>query len=419
MAFRDLFRDTLDTLWAHKLRTFLTMFGIAWGTISITLMVAAGEGLRVGQERQMETFGRDIMIVFAGRTSMQAGGMRAGRDIHWLDTDYQVVKEQSPSCENVLPELRRSSVNIRSAYNSATLEVAASLPAFAYIRSLSVAQGRFYNWNDQNNAYRVAFLGSDVAKQLFASRETLGRNVYLNDIPYTVIGVMEHKEQNNSYDGMDITKVYVPFSTMEQDFPDPPPAQSHTIDNLLVTPRSFADDEACQAQVRRSLASIHHFDPSDKEAASIWDTVENAIEFRTMTDGMKYFLGAVGLVSLLLGGIGVMNIMLVAVRERTREIGVRKAVGATSRTILWQFFVETLIVVFLSGGLGMGLAYGICWLVDLLPQPQFFAGLLPTWQSGVLSGALLGTVALLAALYPANRAASVDPIESLRYEAGG
>ncbi len=419
MAFRDLFRDTIETLWAHKLRTFLTMFGIAWGIISIILMVAAGEGLRVGQERQMETFGKDIMIVFAGRTSMQAGGMRAGRDIHWDSTDYQIVEAQSPSCEYVLPELQRSEINIRSPYNSATLEVTSSLPPFAIIRSISVAEGRFYNWNDQNKAHRVAFLGSDVAKQLFASKESLGGTVYLNDIPYTVIGVMEHKEQNNSYDGMDVTKVYIPFSTMEQDFPDLPPAQPHTIDNLLVTPRSFAKDEDCQGQVRRSLGLIHHFDPRDKEAASIWDTVENAREFRTMTDGMKYFLGAVGIVSLLLGGIGVMNIMLVAVRERTREIGIRKAVGATSGAILWQFFVETMMVVFLSGGFGMGVAYGLCWLVDLLPQPQFFAGLLPTWQSGILSTGLLGSVALLAALYPARRAASVDPIESLRFEAGG
>ncbi|MEJ2007600.1 MAG: ABC transporter permease [Acidobacteriota bacterium] len=419
MALRDLFRDTIDNLWGHKLRTFLTMFGIAWGIVSIILMVAAGEGLRVGQAKQMETFGRDIMIVFAGRTSMQAGGMRAGRDIHWWDTDYIAVQKQAPSCEYVLPELRRSGVNIRSQYNSATLEVTASLPPFAYIRSISVAQGRFYNWNDQAKAHHVAFLGSDVRKQLFASHAAVGKTIYLNDIPYAVIGVMESKEQNNSYDGMDVTKVYVPFSTMQQDFPDPPPAPPYSIDNLLVTPRSFANDEACQSQVRRSLGLIHHFDPKDKEAASIWDTVENAKEFRTMTDGMKYFLGAVGLVSLLLGGIGVMNIMLVAVRERTREIGVRKAVGATSSAILWQFFVETLIVVFISGGVGMGVAYGICWLVDLLPQPAFFAGLLPTWQSGLLSSGLLGTVAVLAALYPASRAASVDPIESLRFEAGG
>ena len=418
MALRDLFRDTIDNLWGHKLRTFLTMFGIAWGIISIILMVAAGEGLRVGQAKQMETFGRDIMIVFPGRTSMQAGGMRAGRDIHWWNTDYLAVQTQAPSCQYVLPELRRSGINIRSQYNSATLEVTASLPPFAYIRSIGIAQGRFYNWNDQAKGHRVAFLGSDVRKQLFASKTAVGKTVYLNDIPYTIIGIMQSKEQNNSYDGMDVTKVYVPFSAMEQDFPDLPPAPQRSIDNLLVTPKSFADDEACQAQVRRSLGLIHNFDPRDKEAASIWDTVENAREFRTMTDGMKYFLGAVGLVSLLLGGIGVMNIMLVAVRERTREIGVRKAVGATSSAILWQFFVETLIVVFISGGVGMGVAYGICWLVDLLPQPAFFAGLLPTWQSGALSFGLLGTVALLAALYPANRAASVDPIESLRYEAG-
>jgi putative ABC transport system permease protein len=163
---------------------------------------------------------------------------------------------------------------------------------------------------------------------------------------------------------------------------------------------------------------LHHFDPDDKEAANIWDTVEEAKAFRLMTDGMKYFLGAVGLTTLFLGGLGVMNVMLVAVRERTREIGVRKAVGATGRSILWQFFVETLIVVFLSGGIGLGLGFGLCSLVNLLPMPPFFAGLLYTWESGLLAFALLGTVAILSALYPASSAAAVDPIEALRYEAG-
>ena len=147
--------------------------------------------------------------------------------------------------------------------------------------------------------------------------------------------------------------------------------------------------------------------------------MENAKAFQMIVDGMNYFLGAVGVTTLFLGGIGVMNVMLVAVRERTREIGVRKAVGATRRAILGQFFAETLIVVFLSGGVGMAVGYGICALINLIPMPPFFGGLLPTWQVAVLSFALLGTIAVLSGLYPARRAASVDPIEALRYEAGG
>jgi putative ABC transport system permease protein len=171
--------------------------------------------------------------------------------------------------------------------------------------------------------------------------------------------------------------------------------------------------------VRRSLARLHGFDPADREAASIWDTVENAKRFQMMTDGLTYFLGAVGIVTLFLGGIGVMNVMLVAVRERTREIGVRKAVGATRGSIVREFFVETMIVVLLSGAVGMAAAYGICAAVNSFPMPPYFAGLIPTWQSTAISFALLGVVAVLSAIYPASRAASVDPIEALRYEAGG
>ena len=191
------------------------------------------------------------------------------------------------------------------------------------------------------------------------------------------------------------------------------------MDRLLAVPKSLEQHEACKWQVRQSLARLHGFDPHDKEAAGIWDTVEEAQAFRKMTDGMKYFLGAVGLATLFIGGIGVMNVMLVVVRERTREIGVRKAVGATRDSIIRQFFVETMIVVFMSGGTGLAVGYGICGLVNLLPMPAFFAGLLPTWQSGTMAFLLLGTVAVLSALYPASRAAAVEPIEALRTEAGG
>lgn len=418
MTFRDLLRDAVAALWAHKRRTLLTMFGIAWGIISITLMVAAGEGLGRGIQKQQENFGKDVMIVFSGRTSMQAGGLRSGREVHWMEDDYKEVAKESPACKYVMPELGNN-LKVHSAFNSGDLDTVGSLPPFTEIRSITVAEGRFYNNEDNDEGRRVAFLGSDAKKQLFSDREAMGQTIELNGIPYTVIGVMKTKDQNSSYDGVDIRKVFIPFSSMIRDFPAKPPAVEHSVDRILAAPWSLETHPACVRQIRRTLGRLHDFDPRDEEAASIWDTVKNAQANRMIFVGMEVFMGAVGVATIFLGGIGVMNVMLVSVRERTREIGVRKALGATRRSILRQFFLETVFVVFLSGGVGLIVSYGLCWLVDLLPKMPFFDGLDPSWQLAALTISLLGLIAVLSALYPANRAASVDPIEALRFEAGG
>jgi putative ABC transport system permease protein len=418
VSFRDLLRDTLVTLWAQKRRTLLTMFGIAWGIISITVMVAAGEGLGDGIQKNQQTFGKDVMIVFSGRTSMQAGGARAGRQVRWMEDDYQYVAAESPACKYVMPELGND-VQGRSLFNSGTIPVVGALPPFSEIRSVTPAQGRFYNDEDNENARNVAFLGSDVKKQLFADREAMGQTVWLNGIPYAVIGVMKAKDQNSSYDGFDTRKIFIPFNSMKRDFPNKPPAVEHTVDRLLVAPWSLETHKDCVKQLRKTLARLHNFDPRDEEAASIWDTVKNAQANRMIIVGMEIFMGAVGIATLFLGGLSVMNVMLVSVRERTREIGVRMALGATRKSILRQFFVETIFVVAISGGVGLFLSYGFCALVNLAPMPPFFSGMLTSWKIAAMSVALLGLISVLSALYPANRAASVDPIEALRFEAGG
>jgi putative ABC transport system permease protein len=419
MILRDIFTDVYRTLMAHKLRTALTMFGIIWGIVSIVLMVAAGEGLRVGQAKVSSQFGKDIMIVFAGRTSLQAGGLRAGRRVRWEDSDAAALEKEATDCRYALPELGRDEVRITSRFNNAALLVTGSYPPFAEVRSINLAEGRFYTWEDVQQSRRVVILGAEAKKQLYGSRAALGDTIQVGDFPYVVIGIMAKKDQDSSYDGWDVNKLFVPYSTMRRDFPAKPPDTAHTLDRLLVVPKSFEQHEACKNETRKILGRIHNFDPDDKEAAGIWDTVEEARAFRAMTDGMKYFLGGVGITTLLLGGLGVMNVMLVAVRERTREIGVRKAVGAASRAIIVQFFAETMMIVFLSGAIGLTIAFAFCGMVNLLPMPPFFAGLLPTWSSGLLAAGILGAISVASAIYPATRAASIDPIEALRYEAGG
>ncbi len=259
MSFQDLLKDTLSTLWAHKRRTMLTMFGIAWGIISITVMVAAGEGLGKGIQANQETFGKDVMIVFSGRTSMQAGGTRSGRAVHWGEHGLSCRwPPNRPRVKYVMPELGNS-VQVHSLYNSGSISTVGSMPEFTEIRSITVAEGRFYNHEDNDEARNVAFLGSDTKKQLFSDHEAVGQKVWMNGTPYSVIGVMKSKEQNSSYDGMDTRKIFIPYNTMRRDFPNKPPAVEHTIDRLLVAPKSLETHPDCVQQVAAFARSPAQF----------------------------------------------------------------------------------------------------------------------------------------------------------------
>ena len=419
MSISDLLKDTYQTLTAHKLRTGLTMFGLSWGVVSITLMTAAGDGFREGQRRVAEKFGDSIAIVWPGRTSLQAGGERAGRKLWWTTRDHEAIIPQCPDCQYILPELTRGNTPVRSAYNSALLQVTGSNPPYQQIRYLPADEGRFFSTEDDLQGRRVAFLGPEARKQLFGQHKALGEHLSIGGFPYEVIGVMQHKDQDSDYDGRDVVKIFVPYGAMIKDLPNRPPMPPETIDQFIVKAKSLEVHQACLLELKRALAGLHGFDPADKEAAPVWDTVKESRGFASMANGMKYFLGAMGVVTLLLGGIGTMNVMLVAVQERTREIGIRKAVGATRREILLMFFLETFMIVFGSGAAGFAVAHALCAAVNKLPMPMYFAGLVATWQVSLTCIVLLGIVALCSAMYPASRAASVDPIEALRWEAGG
>jgi putative ABC transport system permease protein len=416
MRWKELCSETFRGLAANKMRSFLTMFGIAWGILSIMLMVAAGEGLRQGQAAAQRTLGKDIMIVFPGRTSLQAGGARAGRRIFFGMPDVETVRRDCPDVAQITPELGRAGVFVRSPYNSGSFRVTGAWPLFQEIRSLTLANGRFWTEADEQNELRVAVLGDEVNRQLFAGRNAVGETIRVGDFPYQVIGVLARKDQDSNYDGPDNQKVFVPFSAVALDFPTPPPAVPGSIDRFLVTPVSVDRHEFAEGQIRRALARLHRFDPTDRDAIFVWDTIKSAKVFETVTDSMKWFMGTVGVITLLLGGIGVMNIMLVSVTERTREIGLRKALGATRRAILLQFLSEAVLLTLVSGGAGMLIGYSACALVNLLPMPQFFAGLIVTPAVGLFAGLILAGVGIASGIYPAMLAADMTPIEALRFE---
>ncbi|MEO7649425.1 MAG: ABC transporter permease [Bryobacteraceae bacterium] len=414
---REVLEQVAANLTRNKLRSFLTMAGIAWGVASIVLIVAMGDGFKLGQKKNLKQLGENIVIVFGGRTEKQAGGQRAGRRVFLNYRDLRDIREECFLVKRAAPELE-SNARAISRFNSGSFTVQGVEPVFAELRTVVIDGGRFLADADERDARRVCILGNNVRKQLFASRPgVLGSEIRLNGYPYTVVGLMPDKQQNSSYNGRDIDKIFIPYSSMTRDLP---PKASTYIDGVLsdivYAPASLDDWKGAQKQVRRVLARNHGYSPDDLAAIRMWDTVEGAELTDRIFTSMTAFLGTIALVTLTLGGVGVLNIMLVSVTERTREIGLRKALGARRIHILRDFMVEGLVLTLASGLVGWLGSWGLASVVNSFPMPEMFGGLPVTGKTTGWAFGALAVIAIVSALWPAWKAASLTPVEALRYE---
>jgi putative ABC transport system permease protein len=417
MNFTEILRQALATFRAHKMRIFLTMFGIVWGIASVILLVGLGRGFSVDQHKRMETLGKDLVIVWGGRTSSQVGGLAAGREIPLTIDDARLIRDECYLIKYISPEVRASVPEV-SQFNSASRGVVGMWPDYQSFRSLILSEGRLINVDDEQNSRRVIILGDAARKQLFSGQPALGATILVKSVPYVVVGVLQEKKQNSNYNGPDNDFLYAPYSSVARDFPPQakPGIVRGYLDDIVFEVGDPEGHEAAVDQVRRVLGRAHHFDAKDKDALFIWDTMDGAKLVENIFNVITIFFGCVAIVTLCLGGIGVMNIMLVSVTERTREIGVRKAIGATRRDILRQFFAESVLLTAVSGALGLLFGVGTCIALADLPLPDIVPHPIISPVSIIASLVTLSLITITAGVYPAQRAAEMQPVESLRYE---
>jgi putative ABC transport system permease protein len=414
----DILRQTLSTFRTHKMRSFLTMFGIIWGIASVIILVGLGKGFMVDQKEHMKTLGKDLVIVWGGRTSSQVGGLAAGREITVTIDDARAIRRECYFVKNVSPELRRAVAEV-SAFNSANRGVVGMWPSYQDFRSLLLGEGRLVTDEDERDGRRVVILGYAARRQLFPGQPAVGASLLIKSVPYTVIGVLKEKKQNSNYSGPDNDYLFAPYSAVARDFPPPgnkPGIVRGYLDDIVFEVADPAMHEQAVVQVRTALGRAHHFEAKDKDALFIWDTMEGARQLKKIFDVCTIFFGCVAVMTLLLGGIGVMNIMLVSVTERTREIGVRKAIGATEDDIMHQFFAESAMLTAVSGSLGLAAGVGLCVAMKAVPLPDFVPHPIISLVSIVASLVTLSLITFTAGMYPAQRAAEMTPVDSLRYE---
>jgi putative ABC transport system permease protein len=412
--YRDLLEEAYVAMRHNRRRTAMTMLGMAWGIATVVMLLAYGDGFGQACANIFANFGTKLVIIVPGRTSMQAGGQKGGVDVRFTQDDIETLNTNLPQITHITPEVgKQASVQYNT--RAFTFPVTGNYPNVISIRVLKLGQGRFYNMEDQLQRARVAVIGSEAKEKLFSGRNALGERIRLDGLSFEVIGVLSAKMQEGNDDINRV--VYIPFTTMG-DLKD-----THYLDTIWFNyeTREYAQLEPA---VRTLLAAQHKFNQADHQAVRVFNLMMQVHQFEIITLGLKVLMGFIGTLTLGIGGVGLMNIMLVSVTQRTREIGVQKALGAPRRYILMQFLAEALTITFIGGVLGVILAYGVALSVGRLTLYSAFAKngeagdirLIIAPGTLIASTLILGAVGLVGGMVPAFRASRLDPIEALRHE---
>jgi putative ABC transport system permease protein len=412
--FRDLLQEAYGAMRHNRRRTALTMLGMAWGIATVVMLLAYGDGFGRACANIFANFGTKLVIVVPGRTSMQAGGQKAGALVRFTQDDVETLTTNLPQITHITPEVSKQA-SIQYDTRVFTWAVTGNYCNVIDVRALKLRQGRFYNPEDEMQRARVAVIGSEAKEKLFSGRNALGEHIRVDGLSFEVIGVLSAKMQEGNDD---INRViYVPFSTMSE------LKSTHYLDTVWFTYQT-PEYESLEQSVRTILATQHKFNQTDRQAVQVFNLMTQVHQFEIITLGLKILMGFIGTLTLGIGGVGLMNIMLVSVTQRTREIGVQKALGARRRYILLQFLAEALTITFIGGVLGIALAYTVALSVGRLTLYSAFAKngeagdirLIIAPGTLIASTLILGAVGLVSGMVPAFRASRLDPIEALRYE---
>ena len=413
----DIFAQVFRSIAANKLRSFLTMFGIASGDASLLLLIGLGEGFRSGQRRSLSELGTDIIMMWSGNVPALANQHTGMRPYKLTVSDVDAVRAGAPHVRNATAILQRGDLKEVSEFSSASGPVWGVETNFPEIRKLPISQGRFFNVDDLAQHRQVAILGEKNNRLLFPGRPSVGAYITVNGFRYLVIGVADKVGRGNNNN--DSQRIYLPLTTMLDSFPITGfNLPKDSITSMNYQPLTEALNETAKAEVHTVIANQHGFEPGNKDAFEEWDTIKSNRTVGVIFTAMDWFLGGVGIVTLALGAVGIINIMLVTVTERTKEIGLRKALGATNRSILLQFFMEGLLLTGISGIIGIA---GAATLMVLLGSALgnndmgFDPPRLVPWSAAIALGTLC-LCGVVAGIYPARKAAMLEPVEALRKE---